>query len=144
MVLEKDSCYISGLTHMASSCSHGIGPSYVDATCFKRKGYLSSFADYYHVSIQENDLEEVSYSFEEFLKALFADDDRHLIDGLSHWIGMEVGQLKKVFTIKEESSSLLTSLGGEEKGYAPFYFVEDLFFVEFEKMVICFLIGNDE
>ncbi len=135
--------YISGLTHMASSCSKYLGPSYVDANCFSKKDFKEEFAKFYNVNINEIKLVEINKSFREVLTGIFGEDVQRLIDGLEHWIHMEAGDPVKLYHIDDESN-LAEQLSGCNRGRGAFYFMEDIFFFEFEKMVICFMIGNDE
>ena len=56
---------------------------------------------------------------------------------------MEVGDYKKVLTVSE-NSKVLDLLSGSDGGIGGFYIVEDVYFIEFDKMIVCFIIGNDE
>lgn len=137
MYLNAESSYISGLTNMASSCSTMIGPSYVEASCFGLKKYKHEFLQIYEIDEKDLLLKELNVSFNDFLTNIFG-DDKKLIDGLMHWIRFVAGETNKIFTI-DEHCDVLNKISN-----VPFYFLEDLFFIECEKMVICFLIGNDE
>ncbi len=137
MYLKRASSYISGLVNMASSCSKQIGLSYVDADCFELKDYKKEFSKIYEINENELILEELNQSFEEFLTNLFG-DNKDLIEGLSHWIKLTVGKVNKILTVNEKSNIT------ENISNIPFFFLDELYFIECEKMVICFLIGNDE
>ncbi len=137
------SSYIAGLTHMASSCSKTIGPSYVDADCFSVGNYKEEFAKAYNISISEIKLVELKESFREVLIELFGNDTYRLIDGLEHWIHMKAGEPVKLYRIDNECK-LPELLSGYNGGNGAFFFMEDIYFFEFEKMTICFMIGNDE
>ena len=52
---------------------------------------------------------------------------------------MRAGEPRRILSV--DNRKLLDALS---EGYGPFYYVEDIYFIEFEKMVICFMIGNDE
>lgn len=137
MYLKTESSYISGLTNMASSCSKQIGLSYVDADCFELKDYKEEFAKIHKIDENELILEDLNQTFEEFLTNLFG-NDKNLIEGLTHWINLIAGKANKVLTINQDSNIT------EKISNLPFFFLDDLYFIECEKMVICFLIGNDE
>lgn len=53
--------------------------------------------------------------------------------------GESAGEPRRIFSV--DNRKLLDVLS---EGYGPFYYVEDIYFIEFEKMVICFMVGNDE
>ena len=135
--------YVAGLVNMASSCSKTMGPSYVDADCFSRENFEDEFANLYNVNKDEIKLTEINKSFRDVLSDLFGTDTYGLIDGLEHWIHMKAGDSIKLYRISEDCR-LSELLSGDNGGCGAFFFMEDIFFFEFEKMVICFMIGNDE
>ena len=141
--IRYSSNYVAGLTRMASSCSRIMGPSYVDAGCYELGDYKKEFANSYKIKEEDINLIEVNKSFRQFLEDIFGNDVPGLVDGLEHWIHMEAGDSVKIWNTADDSE-LEEKLGGESGGRSSFYFVEDIFFIEFEKMVICFMIGNDE
>ncbi len=136
MYLKECSSYITGLTHMASYCSKQIGPSFVIADCFGKNNYIKEFANIYDISENSIELNISEFTLEELLKAWFGEES--IVEGLIYWIKFEAGNPKKVLEISKESLNLL------DEGKASFYTLEDMYFVEFEKMVICFMIGNNE
>ena len=137
MYLKTESSYVSGLVNMASSCSKQIGLSYVDADCFELKDYKKEFSKIYEINENELILEDLNLSFGEFLTNLFG-ENKDLIEGLIHWINFNIGKPNKLLTLKD--NNILDKLSKD----SPFYFIEDIFFIECEKIVICLLIGNDE
>ena len=137
MYLKTESSYVSGLVNMASSCSKQIGLSYVDADCFELKDYKKEFSKIYKINENELILEDLNLSFGEFLTNLFG-ENKDLIEGLIHWINFNIGKPNKLLTLKD--NNILDKLSKN----SPFYFLEDVFFIECEKIVICLLIGNDE
>lgn len=139
MYIRDESLYVSGLLNMASSVSETIGFSYVEADCFDDKNYIKDFSENYEIPEEYVELINFGGSFQDLLIALFGDEE-NIIEGLQHWISLRAGAPRRVFTVKEDNK-LLEELS---EGLGPFYYMENLFFVEFEKMVICFMIGNDE
>ena len=137
MYLKTESSYVSGLVNMASSCSKQIGLYYVDADCFELKDYKKEFSKIYKINENELILEDLNLSFGEFLTNLFG-ENKDLIEGLIHWINFNIGKPNKLLTLKD--NNILDKLSKN----SPFYFLEDVFFIECEKIVICLLIGNDE
>lgn len=142
MYLKDSSNYISGLFNMASSVSKTIGASYIQADCFEKKNYKSSFLTMYEIPEDIFHLEEYNNDLEHLLKDLLG-NNKDLIEGLLHWLHMEIGDVKKIFTLPEDTK-VLEFIGAETGGYGPFFFCDDLYFVETDRMVVCILIGNDE
>lgn len=130
----NDSLYISGLVNMAS---FNLGPSYVHAECFDLKDSVSEFAKFFKVPSKMVEFEEIDSSLSDFLIDLFSIDSKAL-DSLVHWLTFSCGDCTKIYTSKD--NKLFDKLSES----CPFFFLEDLFFIEFEKMAVCFLIGNDE
>lgn len=142
MYLKDSSLYISGLVNMASSVSKTISKSYLQADCFEKKNYKESFLTMYEIPEDIFHLEEYKKSLETLLKELLG-NDKNLIEGLLHWINLESGPVEKIYTVSENTKAL-ELMGAETGGYGPFYFVEDLYFIETDRLVICLLLGNDE
>lgn len=142
MYLKESSMYISGLVNMASSCSKKIGLSYMDAECYDVNKFKETFADIYKIDVNNFKLHIIDNSLEQLFISIFGEDDK-LISGLLHWINFYVGSYKNIYTV-DEGCNVFDLLSCSEGGIGPFYFLEDLFFVEFEKVVICFMVGNDE
>lgn len=142
MYLKDSSLYISGLVNMSSSVSKTISKSYLQADCFEKKNYKEAFLTMYEIPEDIFHLEEYKKSLENLLKDLLG-DDKNLIEGLLHWLHMEAGTVEKIYTLPD-NNKVLELMGAETGGYGPFYFVEDVFFIETDRLVICLLIGNDE
>ncbi len=142
MYLVDDSEYISGLVNMASSISKYMGCSYMDATCFKKKDFINNFSKFYKINEKEIKIHESSISLEKFIENFFG-KDKELIDGLSYWITLKAGKLVKIYE-QDDDCKLNDLLSNSGYGKAPFYFVEDVTIIEFEKMIIAFITGNNE
>ena len=138
MYLKSASSYVSGLTKMAS---YNMIPSYMDADCMELDNYLESFAKVYKIPIESIKLEEIDANFEELFTELF-NADKKALDSFFHWIRMEAGNCKKIYTAENEE--FFKGMSGEYGGNGPFFFLETVYFIEFDKMAICFMIGNDE
>ena len=143
MYIKGTSPYINGLTNMASSCTKQMGPSYMKAVCFDKKNYIESFKDYYNIPNEKVSLTETAMTLKDFLECFFG-KNKEIIEGLMHWIHINAGDAKKVLTIEDENRDLIETLSGSDGGISGFYILEDIYFIEFDKMVICFTIGNDE
>lgn len=130
----NDSLYISGLVNMAS---FNMGPSYVDSACMDLDDYVASFSNEYNINSKLIELEEVNITLDKLIKDIMF-LDRKAVDTLVHWLSMLCGKCTKIYTAN--NSELFDKLSKN----GPFFFLEDLYFIEFEKMAVCFLIGNDE
>lgn len=142
MYLKDQSLYISGLVNMASSVSKTISKSYLQADCFEKKDYQKKFLTMYEIPEDIFHLEEYKKSLESLLKDLLG-NSKDLIDGLLHWIIREAGEVKMIYTVPEDSK-VMQFIGAETGGYGPFYFCEDIYFIECDRFVICLMMGNDE
>ena len=128
-MLRDESNYVSGIVKMASCHMH---PSYMDAECFRS---VSQFLK--ENSSSESALKELDDFFEPFLMEILH-LDKEEGDCFFHLIHCKAGDAKKIYEIHDKN--LLNYI----QKYVPFYTLEDVYLVEFEKMVICFTIGNDE
>ena len=142
MYLIEESEYISGLVNMASSISTWMGPSFMDAICFKKETYLEDFSNFHKIKIEEIKIHEINISLEEFIKNNFG-NDKKLIEGLSYWIPRQAGEFIKIYE-QDENSRLNELLEKSKYGKTPFFFIEDVVFIEFEDMTIAFITGNNE
>ena len=142
MYLIEKSEYISGLVNMASSISKNMGCSFMDATCFKNNDFITSFSKFYNIHKEDIKIHESSDSLEDFIKKYFG-DDKTLIDGLSYWMSLKMGEVKKIYE-QDDDSKLNDLLSNSGYGKMPFYIVDDIVFIEFEKGTIAFIIGNNE
>lgn len=142
MLQKTISSYLSGLTNMASACSTEIGPSFIEADSFDKKDFEKEFAKYYEI---EENIELVSNNekLEIILTQWIGKNNKAIVDNLMYLIESEVGSPIKVYTLKDERI-IKEKMGRESGGISQFYFVEDVIFVEFEKSMVCFSIGNNE
>ncbi len=142
MYLVNESEYISGLVNMASSISDYMGCSFMDAICFKNNNYLNNFSKFHNIKKDDIKIHEVSISLEKFIENFFG-NNKKLVDGLSYWITLKTGNLVKIYE-QDDDCKLNDLLSNSRYGKTPFYFVEDVIFIEFEKMTIAFITGNNE
>ena len=142
MYLVEETEYISGLVNMASSVSDWMGVSFMDAICFKKEKFLEEFSYLHNIKKEDIKIHETNISLEEFIKNYFG-NDKKLIEGLSYWITRKVGVFKRIFE-QDSNSKLNELLEKSHYGKTPFFFIEDVVFIEFEKTVIAFITGNNE
>ena len=142
MYLIEETEYISGLVNMASSLSDWMGVSYMDAICFNKDSYLEDFSKLHNINKEDIKIHESIISLEEFIKNNFG-NNKKLIDGLSYWITRKAGDFIKVY--EQSSNSKLNELIEKSQyGKTPFFFIENIIFIEFDNMIISFITGNNE
>ena len=130
--------YITGLLDMASSTSDVIGRSYVQARVFDKKKYIKEFCD--SIKFKNIEVEKSKSSLIEIFEDWFGEE--HLLaTNLNYYITSRVSDVVNIYKLKN-SSKVLDELSCRKYGYV--YDYEDLYFVEFEKDVICFILGNNE
>ena len=115
MYLKNSSYYISGLVNMASSCSKKISHSYLQADCYEKKDYVKSFLSMYEIPEDIFHLIEYKHDLEHLLKDLLG-TNKDLIEGLLHWLHMEIGDVVKIYTVPEDNK-VTEYIGAEYNGY---------------------------
>lgn len=135
------SLYITGLTHMASSLSKNIGPSFVEVDCFDKDNYKKEFAKYYEIKEGDIKLVESNLTMREILLGWFGEEESNITDSLLYWIKRDSGKSLKVYEYTNNLDELLSRSDG---GVSEFYIVEDIYFIEFDEVVMCFILGNNE
>ncbi len=143
MIQKGISSYITGLTNLASYYSEEIGPSYIEADCFDLKNYKDDFSKYHNVSPNDFKLVDTNKELKDVLLSWLGSKDIKIIDGIIHWINVYIGSPKKIYSIKC-SDDFLDSLSIFNGGSSRFYFIEDIYFVEFKEYMVCFILGNNE
>lgn len=143
MVQKGISSYLTGLTNLASYYSKEIGPSYIEADCFDLKNYKEAFSKFYKVSSLDFELLETNKKIEDVFMAWLGKKDMSLTEGVIHWINNCIGAPIKVYGV-ECDSDFLQSLSAFNGGSSSFYFIEDIYFIEFKEYMVCFMLGNDE
>ena len=135
------SLYITGLTHMASSLSKNIGPSFVEVDCFDKNNFDEEFAKSYDIKKEDVKLRESKYTMKDILLSWFGKDETNITDSLLYWIEFDSGKAIKVY---EYTNNLDELLSRSEGGVSNFYFVEDIYFIEFDTVIMSFILGNNE
>ena len=141
MYLKYSTAYLSGVVETASSYSKYMGPSYMTALCFDLKSPLEDFKRFYNIK-EDIKVNKVETSYHDLLITLLG-NDKDLIDTVEHWTRVRIGEVEEIYTV-EENSNLLNLLSGSDGGLSPFYMLEDIYFIKFNKMFVIYMIGNDE
>lgn len=136
MLVKEKTLYLSGLIRMAS---HNLGHSYMDAWCFEKEEYLKEFRSYFKLKNSVM-FEEISQDIHAFFKeALYIDDQE--VRNLVYWISRSLGEYERILTVTDTET--IDNLSGT-RGLAPFFFVEEVYFIEYGDKVLCLMTGNDE
>ncbi len=126
-----DYSYIIGLFDMIS---YNLQPSYIDINFIKK--YDDIYKEY-NISKDKQFIKRDNNK--DFFKNLFCVNDKEL-DHFKYLITKELGEVKNIY---EPSNEILDFLSNDNSKY-KFFFLEDMYVIEFEKIFVCLLIGNDE
>lgn len=129
--------YLSGIMNMASSLSKSIGPSYAKVDCYDKKNFKKEFCNYYKIKEEDLNLIDTPNSLETTLLDWFI-DEKEIVESITYWFNLKDRGEKKVYLSDEKLVNLLCDKRKD------FYFLDDLFFVECNKKIYVFLLGNNE
>ena len=104
---------------------------------------LSDVLDVLYKEMNEKDvkLKESKYTMKDILLSWFGKDETNITDSLLYWIEFDSGKAIKVY---EYTNNLDELLSRSEGGVSNFYFVEDIYFIEFDTVIMSFILGNNE
>ncbi len=134
MYLKEDSLYLNGIFDMVS---HNMSVSYTDVLCFTKDNFLNTFLDLYKIKDKKIELVEENNNLKELLTSLFEIKDKEL-NRILYLLEKECGKYNKTYSFKDKK--IYDYLDRK----TMFYFLEDIYFIEFDKKVICLMIGNNE
>ena len=126
-----DYSYIIGLFDMIS---YNLQPSYIDINFIKK--YDDIYKEY-NISKDKQFIKRDNNK--DFFKNLFCVNDKEL-DHFKYLITKELGEVKNIY---EPSNEILDFLSNDNSKY-KFFFLEDMYVIEYKKIFVCLLIGNDE
>ena len=132
--------YLSGLMNIASSLSEYIGLSYIRVDCYDKETFEEEFLKNYKVKINLNNLEKSSKSLEKELEEWFG-TDKKIIESLIYWIDQEIKGEKIIYYSNKD---IIEKLSGYNRGLSGLYIVEDVLFIECNKKILIFMLGNNE
>lgn len=144
--------YINGLLEGAIAASGKLGYHMVNAACFDRRTFESEFAELAGAEPEDFLIEESWELPEDMFRAIFAGNEEdleqlnesdNLADKLLYLISFEMGRAEYVMRFQDEDE-VRENASGYMSGWGPFYYMESMFFIMFEKGVVLFMIGNDE
>lgn len=105
---------------------------------FGAENYLNEFYDFYEIKTRKHRLIPSPGSFDETLKEVSGDDVWRPIADETEKL------LKKPESVMvfEDNKALIDELEGAD-GLAPFFFVFDIMFCEYEGFALCFISGTN-
>ena len=100
--------------------------------------YLTEFYDFYEIRNRQHQLVPSPDSFHDALKELSGDGVWRRIAEYTEYL---FGEPKRV-TVFDDVGDVIGELEGED-GLAPFWFVFDLMFCEYDGFTLCFISGSN-
>ena len=110
----------------------------VAVIAFSADRYLNQFEDFYEIKNRNHRLIPSSLPFYDAFRELCGDDSFRQIAEMTE---IMFGKPKSVMVF-ENIGSLINELEGPD-GLAPFFFVFDLMFCEFEDLTLCLISGTN-
>ncbi|MBQ7541838.1 MAG: hypothetical protein IJT44_06055 [Clostridia bacterium] len=135
--------YLTGLLHMASSCSEWVGRSYIEADCFAPGDFPQAFARQYALDEAQVRTAPTDKTLRQALVQWLGGRQPELTDSLLYYIRRELGEATAILELPQDSK-LPDKLSWSDGGKSPFYTVEDLFFAQVPQATVCFMLGNNE
>lgn len=142
-IMALHRAYLNGVCRMASACSEWIGCSEISADCYEASRFAAAFAEDYGLAPEKVRLTPVPETLRQSLVQWLGGKQPKLTDSLCWLINTRLGDPRQVYRLENEGE-IVASLGWGEDGKGPYYFMDDLFFVEFEEATVCFFLGNNE
>ncbi len=135
--------FLNGLFALASLTSTYIGRDDVTVYLFPKEDTIEEFRTAFKLRVNvekepmEGDLKSVLgewYGTE--------GNDRQITEKLAETVEYRYGTPEAIYSVKDYEK--VTDRLEGRKGYAPYYFVSDFFFADFEKFTAFFIMGNNE
>jgi len=110
----------------------------VSVQALSSEDYLTEFFDFYEVKNRGSRLIPSPDSFHDTLREVCGDDAWRCIAERSEYL---FGEPKRV-TVFDDAKAVIDCLEGED-GLAPFFFVFNVMFCEYESFTLCFISGTN-
>lgn len=130
---KEISIYIRGLVNISS---YNLGYSYMESYCMKD---LKDISKYFNISSKDIKLNKINKNIEPFFKEILNVDNK-MIDTFTYLLQKKLGNYKNIYEPDDKTFKLIDS----NNNTYPFYILDGIYFIEFEKMTVCFMIGNNE
>ena len=137
--------YVKGIAEMASELSGAGGPSSLTAQLFSVRGLKSELAEAFGGTPDLVEMEPSEVTLMELFTNCFGDTYSAMNSAFRL-----MRRLRDVFgddqliLVPESNRMLCEAYSGYSGGRGPFYIVEELFMVVFEKAAVLFVFGSDE
>ena len=143
-ILDGLQDYLDGMFAAASSASEWIGVSDVCAYILYQENFLMEFCSLFHLKYSDYAIEETDSTLKEELSRWLNGDgkSRRLMEAIDFHLMRRAGKPGKISRFTDEKKAI-DKLSGT-KGYGPYFFIEDLFFVSYKGFTLAFFMGNDE
>ncbi len=133
--------YLKGLIDIVQFQSKKLSYSYIKPLCFKKNSFEKEFSKLYKIPKDKIKLKQRKTSLNRILNNWLGKNKN--TNTLVKIIKKKLGDEINIYIpIKESNLGYL--LAGEGKGYSGMFFIEDLYFIEYNKYIICLLLGNNE
>ena len=141
MIETGTTCYLSGLIDLTTSLSKKINPSFINVTCFKKNKFKENFSKYYKIPINKIKLNKSNKNIDKLLKSWLGNNKvvTNLIDIINKELDIPINTY-----IPTKDSKLDSLLSGYNRGLSGMYFVEEIYFIEYNNYMICYILGNNE
>jgi len=138
--------YIQGLADAAAIASDNLTFSGINTFCFDKDSFTEDYARLRReCGAGDSNVELITGDLtpEQELSDLLDSEDRSFSSNIMWSLSRAAGRPERVLRFEDEPEEK-EAASGYSYGWGGFYFVEDMFFIEFEEYVILFVVGNDE
>ena len=109
--------------------------SFFQGDVFKKDNYFIEFQDYYLKSKRYRKIDE-KIDIRELLGYALLEEDVSLI---IKKITLKLGDINNIYTLSRKALDRI-----EKNHVTLFFFIDDIYFIEFRNFCLCFMIGNNE
>jgi len=133
-LLEYTESYISGIIALAKEESDNLKRSDITTELYFKEEYKEELLKTHKIEEIQN--REINQSLEETLKDWF--EDEKAVECAIKLFEVELGKTKSISTL---SNKELDNIFKKNK---PFYNIEDVLIIEFDKYILWMILGNNE
>ena len=133
-LLEYTESYISGIIALAKEESENLKRSDITTELYYKEEYKEGLLKTHKIENIQN--REINQSLEETLKDWF--EDGKAVECAIKLFEIELGKTKSISTL---SNKELDNIFKKNK---PFYNIEDVLIIEFDKYILWMILGNNE
>ena len=119
-----------------------IAPSGLSAITLEESHFFEEFCSFYNVDLPEVEPVETEEPWPVSLANFVFGMDTEQQEELRQLVEEFAGEVLHTYGVENENQ-LLDEISGSS-GLGPFFWMEDVLFIEGEKRTLCLMIGNDE